>query len=102
MIPKFANPHLQGQDFELVSRAQLKSDVDSLVDADVASDTEVATSESKRKLHELLFSEFGQCLSTASSYAPRKKNRFNGDETIPPDVQNGLIRMYSSYVRNAS
>lgn len=98
MIPKFANPHLQGQDFELVSRAQLKSDVDSLVDADVASDTEVATSESKRKLHELLFSEFGQCLSTASSYAPRKKNRFNGDETIPPDVQDGLIpfRLLSS------
>lgn len=96
MIPKFANPHLQGQDFELVSRAQLRSDVDPFVDADVTSDIEVAIS--KRKLHELLCSEFGQCLSTASSHAPRKKKRFNGSETMSPDVQDGLIpfRLLSS------
>lgn len=100
MIPKFANPHLQGQDFELVSRAQLRSDVGALVDADVTCDIEVATS--KRKLHELLCSEFGQCLSTASSHAPRKKKRSNGNGTIPPDVQDGLIRVYPSHIRNAS
>ncbi|KIK37881.1 hypothetical protein CY34DRAFT_809929 [Suillus luteus UH-Slu-Lm8-n1] len=96
MITKFANPHLQGQDFELVSRAQLRSDVDPLVDVDVTSDIEVANS--KRKLHELLFSEFGQCLSIASSQAPRKKNRFSRDETMPPDIQDGLIpfRLLSS------
>lgn len=100
MITKFANPHLQGQDFELVSRAQLRSDVDPLVDADVTSDIEVATS--KRKLHELLCSELGPCLSTASSHVPRKKKRFSGDETMPPDIQDGLIRMYPSHEGNAS
>ncbi|KAG1781494.1 hypothetical protein EV702DRAFT_1071163 [Suillus placidus] len=97
MIPKFVNPHLsQAQDFELVSRAQLRSDVDPLVDADGTSDIEVTTS--KRKLHELLFSEFRQCLSTASSHTPRKKKRCNGNETTPPDIQDGLIsfRLLSS------
>ncbi|KAG1821914.1 uncharacterized protein BJ212DRAFT_1334494 [Suillus subaureus] len=96
MIPKFANPHFQGQDFEFVSRAQLRSDVDPLVDADGTSDVEVTTS--KRKLHEHLFSEFGECLSIASSHPPRKKKRCNGNETTPPDVQDGLIsfRLLSS------
>ncbi|KAG1735812.1 hypothetical protein EDB19DRAFT_1878876 [Suillus lakei] len=96
MIPKFANPHFQGHDFELVSRAQLRSDVDDLADAEGTSDVEVTAS--KRKLHELLFSEFGQCLSTASGQTLRKKKRCNGNEKTPPDVQDGLtsFRLLSS------
>ncbi|KAG2071757.1 hypothetical protein BDR04DRAFT_1230906 [Suillus decipiens] len=90
MIPKFANPHFRGQDFELVSRAQLRSDVEPLVDMDCTSDVEITTS--KRKLHELLFSEFGECLSTASSHAPRKKKRCN-EKTSQED---GLICIISS------
>ncbi|KAG2058450.1 hypothetical protein BDR06DRAFT_950235 [Suillus hirtellus] len=96
MIPKFANPHIQGQDFELVSRAQLRSDVDPFIDPDGTSDVEVTTS--KRKLHELLFSEFEKFLSTAPCHPCRKKRRCNGSELPPPDLQNGLLsfRLLSS------
>ncbi|KAG2158002.1 uncharacterized protein EDB93DRAFT_1122587 [Suillus bovinus] len=99
MIPKFVNPHLQGQDFELVSRAQLVSDVDPLADAHSTSDVEITTS--KRKLYEHLFSEFGQYLSTAPNHSPSKKKRCNGNKTTPPDVQDGLIlfRLLSSTTR---
>ncbi|KAG2362710.1 hypothetical protein BDR07DRAFT_1406216 [Suillus spraguei] len=86
MIPKFANPHFRGQDFELVSRVQLRSDVESLVDVDCTSDVEITTL--KRKLHELLFSEFGECLSTTSSHAPGKKKRCNENEKTP--LEDGL------------
>ncbi|KAG0708061.1 hypothetical protein DFH29DRAFT_892815 [Suillus ampliporus] len=98
MIPKFANPHLWAQGFEPVSRAQLRSDADDLTDADGSFDVEVTTS--KRKLHELLLSEFEQYLSTASGYghAPRKKKRRDGNETTPPDVHDDLtsFRLLSS------
>ncbi|KAG2147702.1 hypothetical protein DEU56DRAFT_785502 [Suillus clintonianus] len=96
MIQKFANPHLQAQDFEIVSRAQRRADVDDITDADGTSDVEVTTS--KRKLHTLLFSEFGQCLSTASGHVPRTKKQCNENETTPPDIQDGLIsfRLLSS------
>lgn len=94
MIPKFANPHSRSQEFELVSRAQLTSDLDGPADADAdgASDVEVITS--KRKLHELLLSEFGECLSAASSHAPRKKKRRKENETTAPNAEDGVICMY--------
>jgi hypothetical protein len=94
MIPKFANPHSRSQDFELVSRAKLRSDEDDLADADSASDVEVMAS--KRKLHGLLLSEFGECLSAASSYSPRKKRRCEGNAATAPETEDSTICMYLS------
>jgi hypothetical protein len=88
MIPKFSNPHSRSQNFELVSRAQLRFDAEDPADTS-GSDVEVANS--KRKLHELLFSEFGEFLST-----PRKKKRCKGDRVTAPDAEDGAICMYPS------
>lgn len=87
-IPKFSNPHSRSQNFELVSRAQLRFDADDLAYTS-GSDVEVANN--KRKLHEFLLSEFGKCLST-----PREKKRCKGDKATAPDAEDGEICMYPS------
>jgi len=94
MIPKFANPHSQIHELEPVSRAQLRSDADGPSDAGRdASDVEATTS--KRKLHELLLSEFGECLSGASGHVPRKKRRLGEDgTTTAPSAEDGVTCMF--------
>ncbi|OAX37616.1 hypothetical protein K503DRAFT_771316 [Rhizopogon vinicolor AM-OR11-026] len=96
MIPKFANPHSRSQDFELVSRAQLRFDTNELADAEGVSDVELVTS--KHKLHELLLSHFGESLSSASDHAPRKKKRRKENGTTPSDAEDCMIlfRLLSS------